>query len=474
MFYYLKHIYYYCQLIYKIKNIDKYDFHSINECKIFIHNILKNIQNCGAIAIKFTQWCIPKLEATYCKDIISEGYEKPFWIKELELIYEECNVHEIKKTYEIYKKEKGGGFQEKYEIIDILGSGSIGQVYLIMDRDTKEKRVMKIKHPNVEKDMYLFVLFYKFIKNISCIREYIENKFPFDIDIMIDNFGKQLNFVNEANHLLYFAEKYKENPYIIIPKLYECSESIIIMSYEPGITFEELKEDTYKKYKLANIYHLFIRNNETILNYNHGDLHPGNWKIGGDKNDQIIIYDYGYCFEVPREDLYVVDLITDTFESEQEEDIKKNKDKLCKILRGIIKNKDKKLEKSVERYIDENIIDNQSMKSPTNILNLSIKFCGMNQYKINPLLIQFFVILIQSRKLYNMFNLAAEEDKKIPSYIVFRERYIDILTICNTYDIFTEYREKLEKRLNKKQIKIDSIFDTIKYDNEIERLALDI
>lgn len=98
----------------------------------------------------------------------------------------------------------------------------------------------------------------------------------------------------------------------------------------------------------------------------------------------------------------------------------------------------------------------------------------MNQYKINPLLIQFFVILIQSRKLYNMFNLAAEEDKKIPSYIVFRERYIDILTICNTYDIFTEYREKLEKRLNKKQIKIDSIFDTIKYDNEIERLALDI
>ena len=55
------------------------------------------------------------------------------------------------------------------------------------------------------------------------------------------------------------------------------------MSYEESEKIDNNLLSPYKKYKLLNLLYLFIRNNEIILNYNHGDLHKGNWGINGDK-----------------------------------------------------------------------------------------------------------------------------------------------------------------------------------------------
>ena len=47
-------------------------------------------------------------------------------------------------------------FKEKllndYEIVRILGSGSIGQVYLAKSKHTQKLRAIKILHPNLEYD----------------------------------------------------------------------------------------------------------------------------------------------------------------------------------------------------------------------------------------------------------------------------------------------------------------------------------
>ena len=48
---------------------------------------------------------------------------------------------------------------EKYEIKNIIGSGSIGQTYLLEDIKTKEKNVMKILHPNVKNQIDFFERF---------------------------------------------------------------------------------------------------------------------------------------------------------------------------------------------------------------------------------------------------------------------------------------------------------------------------
>ena len=58
------------------------------------------------------------------------------------------------------------------------------------------------------------------------------------------------------------------------------------MSYEEGISFEKSKINDYQKYKIVNLFHLFIRTNQMLKNYSHGDLHPGNWKI---KKQMILI-----------------------------------------------------------------------------------------------------------------------------------------------------------------------------------------
>ena len=99
------------------------------EIEIIENIIVNNIKNKGCITIKFIQWFLPKIEAM---NDISNKYNG--LIKKLEDLYEKCNYHDEKHTLDVFKKDFGIGFHEKYEIIDIIASGSIGQVYKIKDK----------------------------------------------------------------------------------------------------------------------------------------------------------------------------------------------------------------------------------------------------------------------------------------------------------------------------------------------------
>ena len=89
------------------------------------------------------------------------------------------------------------------------------------------------------------------------------------------------------------------------------------MSYEKGISFEKSKINDYQKDKIVNLFHLFIRTNQMLKNYNHGDLHPGNWKIKetDDTNPKLIVYDFGYCWSIEHNKFNIMGtLFFDTFE----------------------------------------------------------------------------------------------------------------------------------------------------------------
>ena len=66
----------------------------------------------------------------------------------------------------------------------------------------------------------------------------------------------------------------------------------------------------------------------------------------------------------------------------------------------------------------------------------------------------------------------ASDRRYISDYEVFRDRYLNILTFCKTYNIFTKYSKHIEEKLNDKQLSVDSIFDTITLDESIKNLAL--
>jgi len=432
--------------------------------------------------IKFCQWITPKLELIYIEENeVSTTGNKPIWLEKLESLYEDCDYHDLQYTYDEYLNVFHQSFTDKYVILDLLGSGSIGQVYLIEDKK-QNQFVMKVLHPTVNYDISFFRKLYSFLYCFPCFKNKIKNMFPIDIQEFINSFEEQSDFINESNYLLKFYNEYKNNDYIIIPTLYQCSESILIMSYEKGIPFDEIEINDYHKFKLVNLLNLFIRNNWSLTNFNHGDLHKGNWKVKIDNennNHKLIFYDFGFCFEIMEERLSTIELVCDTFESADKNitnfDISNN---LCKIIYGVIvypRNDITELKQRIRDYVELNIQEiNPCTFTPLTLLKLIIQFCIGENIFISHVLLQFFIISIQCQSLLDKFGLKSSTKNNISSYTVYRERYLDQITYCKTYHIFEDYSKYLENKLNNRKLEVNSIFDTINLPDSIKNLALSI
>ena len=233
--------------------------------------IKKNIVNSGPIYIKFIQWLIP-----FSKYYIDK---KDYYIIEyFNDLYDDCPFHDLKYTNKIYKLHNNNNLEDDYDIIENIGSGSIGQTHLIKSKKDEKEYVIKIKHPPNNSILYI-----NFICNI------IKNLTSFPLDEILYAFKLQLDFNIEAFNMITFYNFYKDNNHIIIPKLYKYSKDYIIMEYLKG---EDKLSEKDKSIKTSLI-SLFMQNNIRILNICHGDLHPGNFAF---KDNKLIVYDYGLCY----------------------------------------------------------------------------------------------------------------------------------------------------------------------------------
>ena len=448
-----------------------------------LRSITEKITECGAVMIKFCQWVTPKLELIYLES--GREDDKPEWLTTLERYYENCENHELDYTKSEYNRVFGENVDEIYNFEDIIGSGSIGQVHLVTNKETKNQEVIKILHPNVKDQIIFFRRFIKFLIWFPCISNKCKNLFPFDIFEFIRQFELQTNFVNEANHILFFYEEYKENDYIIIPQLKKISPSILVMSYEPGVSLQESPISNYQKDKIVNLYHLFIRNNQLITNYNHGDLHPGNWKVRIDStnstnpNHKLVIYDFGYCWRISNEVFDKIgSIFLDTFE-ESSDNIEKSVDNLCKLTyMSILYNKpDKETDYKVrirEHVKNEIHIRNIKTLSVIDSMKATINLCNRENLLLDPTLIQCYIIFIQGQKLFEQYDLMTNDKDNTTPYEVYRDRYLNIFTFCKTYNIFNKYSGYIEKKLNEKQVVVNNIFDTINLEESIKVLAIDL
>lgn len=478
---FLNKIFLYGKLLFSLNSYYKYYIENNKYDSILLDNVLKNVSNCGAVMIKFCQWITPKLELIYLEsNDITKG-SKPEWLTKMEQFYENCEEHDIEYTKEEYFKTFKQDINEKYELLEVIGSGSIGQVYLINDKKKNKHKVLKILHPGVASQINFFKTFLKFILFFPCIKNKIMGVLPFDLFEFINQFLEQTNLVNEANNLLYFERFYNNNEYIVIPKLFKISKNILIMSYEPGINIESKELNDYKVNKLVNLYHLFVRENQMIENFNHGDLHPGNWRVRVEDNKcKLIIYDFGFCWKQNQTQFEEMgDLMTDTFESSNRESNEVSSENLSKIVYySVLYDKEDKETEHRERiktFIESRLSDLEPWKlSPIVLMKAIIDFCKINNLFLDPTLLQGFIVIIQGQKLFEKYELMASDKNFMDDYTVFRERYLNILTFCKTYNIFPGYSEYVEKRLNKKQVNITSIFDTINIDDiDLKNMALD-
>lgn len=446
-----------------------------------LDQIISQINRCGPVAIKLTQWIIPKLELiiTDAKDIKSGKKIEP--ILKLETLYENCDNHTDEITKQYYKQSFHTDFDKNYQLISTLGSGSIGQVYKIQDNQTKQFFVMKVIHPNVRDDIInfqkMYNLFRRILPFIPCITNYLE-QLPFNLNDFIQDFHQQSDFINESNNILRFYNHFETNSFIIIPKLYQCSSDIMIMSYEEGLYIDDLinLEDNYLKYNVSILYYLFVNNNEQSYHFNHGDLHKGNWRYRiVDDKPRLVIYDFGFCFTIPEENRYVVELIIDTFEKTDEIYDDKIIGELTTITKEILigypdtSENTLKLKTGIEKYINQ--LQPWAF-SPIEIIKIIINFAIQEKCKMNHLLLQFFIIAIQSTQLYEQFSFKGSETKAVPSREVYRERYLDVINFCQTNNIFKEYQELVQSKIQENQPDITDLFDTIQLPDNIKQMAL--
>ena len=242
----IRQLWNYGKLAYQLNSLHKeysrYGSIDTQSCHQLIDKIHKQILNCGAICIKFAQWLLPILDNIYI-----EEKDKPYWFTSLEELYENCPIHSTEYSKEIYMSEFGQNFDDNYTIVDVIGSGSIGQVYKIKHKYTGEHYAFKIIHPKVKQELKLFKKMLKVMLWFPCIQKKLHNLVPVNYVQFIDNFEEQISMIHESNNLLQMEYAYKQNPSVIIPKLIRCSESCLIMSYESGEIMDKMELSHYQR-----------------------------------------------------------------------------------------------------------------------------------------------------------------------------------------------------------------------------------
>jgi len=444
--------------------------------------IINNIKKSGPVLIKLIQWVLPKIESFYNLDKNEIQKKK---LTKLEELYENCQFHSLEYTKKMYQQEFEEELSDKYKDIQEIASGSIGQVYKVTDEKDNEY-ALKILHPDTETQILFFNLLFKLVKILKPIHNKLNYYFPIDLETFIKDFRSQTNFINEANNNLVFSKIYDNNPYVIIPKLMKVSKNILIMDYEEGEIFVNSKFSEYISWKTISLIKLFNKNNETIFNFMHGDLHKANWKVRIIKSEvKIIIYDFGFCWNIPECITKNLVFLNHTFMELQvfnsvgpiPDSLKNDLAKVCSIFT------DNKISvDSIKPEINKILeIDKISPTDPFFFLKLMLTCTRKGNITLDSYVLG---CIIGHNQMSNLYKIVFEDNfeydnKKLNEKFVYSQYFDDLINFCETNNIFIDYVDYLknEVRIEKqmRNIKTDSLFllnETLENNSKIKAMCI--
>jgi predicted unusual protein kinase regulating ubiquinone biosynthesis (AarF/ABC1/UbiB family) len=260
-----------------------------------LNEIVQSIQGCGCTMIKLTQWLIPIIQVN---GDLKERFSNE--ISKLDIVYDNCSEHSIEDTERVYKEDFQKNIYEDYKIISLIASASMGQVYKVMDLNDNQYYALKVLHPDVKHQIKTLRYIGFIINHLPYLKRWVKHYIPFDLNELINTFEIQTNMVSEANNCMRFKKMYSGNECIIIPEILKVSSRCLVMSYEESEKVNELDTELIRNIKSYMLYYCFIMNNTFINKFIHGDLHKGNWGIRKGETPKMIIYDFGFCWELPR------------------------------------------------------------------------------------------------------------------------------------------------------------------------------
>jgi predicted unusual protein kinase regulating ubiquinone biosynthesis (AarF/ABC1/UbiB family) len=241
----------------------------------------------------------------------------------------------------------------EFESLEPVNAGSIALVFKA-NIDGKPHAI-KVLRKNIHVELQNIFKQFDFIINIISFLPYINVinlKSLFNDNKLLLN--EQLDFCREVNNITLFADTFKNNSHIVIPKVYkkytDNNPNIIVMEYLEGIKINDLdKEDTIE---FSTIISRFVLNSYFFKNLYHGDLHTGNiifmkndhdkpkYKLGIidfgligflDVEQQNLIVDILICF-VKKENKRIVNCILNYhIMEEKKKSIELNKEILDKM-----------------------------------------------------------------------------------------------------------------------------------------------
>jgi predicted unusual protein kinase regulating ubiquinone biosynthesis (AarF/ABC1/UbiB family) len=255
---------------------------------------------CGVCGTKFLQFLV-----------MNDGVLSPSSKKGLYDVLEDCRVHDWDHTVRTYQTTFAHSIYDDFIIDETtqpvpIGSGSIGQVYKLYERSTRQYVATKVKHPGVEKNVADFIRTVRWImSSVKWLGIYIP--FQLIIEEFIRNVQLQLDYENEATNM----RKMPRYDGIVIPDVLRVGSNVIVMTYHDGISFLDVKDKRLRLKAATNVF-LFMISCLLCDNFIHCDMHYGNWKVRPE-SEEIVVYDCGI----------VASLGSDCVDSEQaQEDLK--------------------------------------------------------------------------------------------------------------------------------------------------------
>ena len=421
-----------CILICKVKYIIYFNIFFYVLLVNYLHYKLWNVSNNklvyllnytiklnGCVIIKMIQWLNTNIEM-----MLINSKNTAFLSKLFSQFYEDCPIHKLKYTKDLFLEDFGVTFDSSFELDNtfLIKSGSIAQVYKGIMKKNNTCVAIKVVHPELEYQLICPInvvrLYSYLVSNFKCFKKY---DIVVDLNSFFCNLEKQISMENEFVNNEYFYNNYSNN-IVIIPKPLMKSKNFLIMEYVEGQQFEDMDISEYKKQMIISYMSIFIK--DTFINgkYVHCDLHQANWKVYKQpninnevvNNYKIIIYDFGYVIENEVHDtlkkmVYYLDI--------------NNIYKLGNLLFNNIKNINCDIIdiSNISNYREDFIQrfkkhTNTSYPYSDNILISSVNFLYVNGYKLNDNLLDFFIsgILINKHlKKYiflNYDNTSFDED----------------------------------------------------------------
>ena len=465
MFQFLASTYRYSLLLWNIRKIyeqykskDKLDDNDLNTITL---QMIPYIEKCGCVCIKFCQWLTPILDILL--NVKQESHNqltndrKPYWLASLEKFYENCSDHSLEYTCQVYKQDFNSSLIKDYQVVSIIGSGSIGQVYKLKSLKDNQYYAMKVVHPSVSYDMKYFKRILTICFKINYLKTIFRKVLPYNIDSFLDLFEKQIDLIWEANNLCRLRQNYKTNDYIQFPELIRFSENIVLMTYEEGVSIDSESVSQYERAKLVNLLVLFNRQNFEINTFCHGDLHKGNWKVQPYKDRyRLVIYDFGFCWSYVNP--YINQNLSDAFIDSSPADVTP----LVKLTVELI-NQDKSEE--FHEYIRDTllgIIKKDNLVADPSVCILGVlKACNEKNLIVEPVILQTILVFIQIFKYLDMYGLTNTYEKHPTNEFIYRNIYPNIISICQSYNIFPDIVHQFQKKLNHYQPEVSELFDTL-------------